>query len=95
MAAEQVSFSPTSLLDVKQSLVVHSVGGLTVLLLISILAVYKPAGLTPFASKGEPRALPRWVRASLISVAVLALVLVLLVMHGGHGPTMHSLHAPT
>jgi hypothetical protein len=31
----------------------------------------------------------------LISVAVLALVLVLLVMHGGHGPTMHSLHAPT
>ncbi|MEO6747467.1 MAG: hypothetical protein ABIN08_23535 [Caldimonas sp.] len=94
-AAGRVSFSSTSLLDLKQSLLVHSVGGLTVLLLISILAVYKPAGLTPFASKGERLALPRWARYALISAVVLTLVLALLVMHGGHGPTMHSPGAPT
>ena len=56
---------------------------------------YKPAGLTRFGSAGERRALPRWVRISLIVSATLTLVLALLVMHGGHGPTMHSLHTPS
>jgi len=68
---------------------------LIVLLLISMLAIYKPAGVTPLATRGEPSSLPRWVRVSLIAVGVLTLVLALLVMHGGHGPAMHSLHAPS
>jgi hypothetical protein len=44
-----------SLVGVKQSVLVHSVGELAVLLVISVLAVYKPAGITPFASGGELR----------------------------------------
>jgi hypothetical protein len=91
-AAEQGSFASPSLVHLKQSLLVHSVGGLMVLLLIDVLAIYNPAGLTPVASAGERRTLPQWVRLSLIVVAALALVLGLLVMHGGHGPAMHSLH---
>jgi hypothetical protein len=94
-ASGQASFSLSSLIDLKQSLLVHSVGGLIVLLLISVLAIYKPAGLTPLASDVEPRALPRWVRLSLIVAATLTIVLALLVMHGGHGPAMHSLHGPS
>ena len=94
-AAGQASFSLSSLIDLKQSLLVHSVGGLIVLLLISVLAIYKPAGLTPLASDVEPRALPRWVRLSLIVAATLKIVRALLVMHGGHGPAMHSLHGPS
>ena len=94
-AAGQASFSSSSLIDLKQSLLVHAVGGLIVLLLITVLAIYKPAGLTPFGSAGKTRALPRWVRVSLIVSAALTLVLALLVMHGGHGPAMHSLHAPS
>jgi len=95
VAAGQMTFSPTSAIALKQSLLVHSVGGLIVLLLISMLAIYKPAGVTPLATRGEPSSLPRWVRVSLIAVGVLTLVLALLVMHGGHGPAMHSLHAPS
>jgi hypothetical protein len=91
-AAQQASFASSSLVDLKQSLLVHSVGGLVVLILITVLAIYKPAGVTPFASAGERRTVPRWVRLSVIVVAALALVLGLLVMHGGHGPAMHSLH---
>ena len=94
-AAGKASFSSSSLIDLKQSLLVHSAGGLIVLLLICVLAIYKPAGLTPFASKGEPRELPRWVRVSLVVAASITIVLALLVMHGGHGPSMHSLHGPS
>lgn len=93
-AAGQMTFSPTSAVDLKQSLLVHSVGGLIVLLLVSILAIYKPAGLTPLATRGESRSLPGWVRVSLIAAGVLTLVLAMLVMHGGHGPAM-QLHAPS
>ncbi|MDQ6640100.1 MAG: hypothetical protein M3Z15_10645 [Pseudomonadota bacterium] len=98
-AAGQASFSSTSLADLKLSLLVHSVGGLVVLLVISVLAIYKPAGLTPFASRGEASAgvaaakfgpLPAWLRISLIFAISLALALALLVLHGGHGPAMHS-----
>ncbi len=94
-AAGQASFSSSSLIDLKQSLLVHSTGGLIVLLLISVLAIYKPAGLTPFARGGEPRTLPRWVRVSLIVAATLTIVLALMMVHGGHGPSMHSLHGPS
>lgn len=41
-AAAGVSFSATSLPDLKMSLLVHSIGGLVVLLAITVLAIYKP-----------------------------------------------------
>jgi predicted secreted protein len=101
-AAAQASFTATSEADLKLSLLVHSVGGLVVLLLVVVLAVYKPVGLTPFAGVAQPSApgwvatlrasLPTWVRVALLVAASLSLVLALLLLHGGHGPTMHSSH---
>jgi hypothetical protein len=73
-AASQGSFSPTSMVDLKQSMLAHSVGGLTVLLLISILAIHKPAGLTPLAGGGGSSALPKSVRLSLTVTAAFALI---------------------
>ena len=100
-AAAQVSFSSETSTDLKLSLVAHSVGGLLVLLVITVLAFYKPAGLTPLAGRRHALAegpatnssapTPRWVRRSLIVVAALALILGLLLLHGGHGPAMHSM----
>jgi hypothetical protein len=101
-AAARASFTAASEADLKLSLLVHSVGGLVVLLLVVVLAVYKPAGLTPFAGRAQPSApgsvatlrasLPTWVRVSLLVAASLSLVLALLLLHGGHGPAMHSAH---
>lgn len=39
-------------------LLMYSVGGLIVLLLSSVLAIYKQADLTPFGRAGNPQALP-------------------------------------
>jgi hypothetical protein len=98
-AAGQATFSSTSQTDLKLSLLVHALGGLVVLLVISVLAIYKPAGLTPLALRAgataegvvaEASPIPAWVRVSLILAMSLALVVALLVMHGGHGPAMHS-----
>jgi hypothetical protein len=103
-AASRVSFTATSLADLKMSLLVHSIGGLVVLFAILVLAIYKPSGLTPLAGRNtisrEGSAgvmvapLPRWLRLALLVIAVLSLLLALLLLHGGHGPAMHSSHAP-
>ena len=96
-AAAQVSFSASDSTDLKMSLLVHSVGGLVVLLAISVLAVYKPAGMTRFALRRAPtpdgkapdlRA-PPWVRVALWVAGACALAIALLALHGGHGPSMH------
>lgn len=99
-AAGRLSFSSEGSAELKMSLLVHSVGGLVVLLVITILAVYKPVGLTSFAKREEVRSAgnaassgaltPRWVRNSLIAATALALLVALLILHGGHGPAMHS-----
>lgn len=100
-AAAESSFSSASLAELKLSLLVHSAGGIIVLLMVTILAVFKPAGPTPFATRATARAestpaasasIPRWVRLSLIIATGLSLILGLLVLHGGHGPSMHMLH---
>jgi len=103
-AAAQMSFSLETSTDLKLSLLVHSLGGLVVLLIITVLAVYKPAGLTPFAGRRHALgaapaastgvATPPWVRRSLIVAGGLALLVGLLLLHGGHGPAMHSMSNP-
>jgi putative copper export protein len=102
-AASLTTFNPNSATDLKQMLLVHSIGGLAVLLVIAVLAIYKPAGLTPLAGQAvrvqgasalSGSSLPKWLRMSLIVAMSLAFVLALLLMHGGHGPSMHSLHTP-
>jgi Predicted integral membrane protein (DUF2269) len=95
-AASQASFSAMSLIELKQSLLVHSLGGLLVLLFISVLAVYKPAGVTPFVKRGAltidgSPPVPRWVRVCFVVSISLALFITLLMLHGGHGhPSMHA-----
>jgi hypothetical protein len=49
-----------------------------------------PAGVG--ADRGSPPRMPRWVKMSLILVAVLVLlvVIVMLIAGGGHGPSRHA-----
>lgn len=64
-----------SVFDLKLSMTVHAIGGVVVLLLPSVLAIYKRAGKTQLARRARfapagmaqgsvARALPRWVRAA-------------------------------
>ena len=65
----------------RTSLLVHAAGGLVILAIATILAIFKPVGRLGMGS--HP---PRWVKALAIStLALLALVLILAVM-GDHGP---------
>ena len=75
------------------SLLLHSAGGVLILLVAAGLGVYKPAGLTPWAEHGRRLAAvrpPRWVRLSLIGCAALVVALMLMVFAGQHGPAMHA-----
>lgn len=45
-AALAAPFQPNDLLEARQSLVLHSAGGLLVLLTVTVLSVYKPRGAT-------------------------------------------------
>jgi hypothetical protein len=101
-AAAQASFSFESSASLKLSLLAHAIGGLVVLLIISALAVCKPAGLTPLGGRRDVLAAappastpltPRWVRRSLIAAALIALLVGVLLLHGGHGPATHSMNA--
>ncbi len=73
------------------SMVVHAGGGLVVLLVATVLGIYKPRGLTPYGRRKEPGSdagTPGWVRASGFVVA--ALVALRLLLHlAGHGPHGH------
>lgn len=101
-AAAQATFSRTDLAGLKLSLLVHAAGGLAVLLVITVLAIYKPTGLTPYgirklqeqgvASLGnhaEVIEAPRWVTVLKVIAIVLLLLFVFMLLHGGHGPSAH------
>ncbi len=102
-AARAPIFNHATLLDLKMSMTVHAVGGLVILLVAIVLAIYKPAGLTPFArwrlrnvardaDGSAALSTPAWVRTATWISLVGALLLVLMLLHGGHGPGMHGLH---
>jgi hypothetical protein len=42
------------------------------------------------ADRGSPPGMPRWVKVSGIIVAVLVLLVVVLLVSGGHGPRRHA-----
>ena len=86
----------------KASLLVHAAAGLALLLVTTALAIYKPAGLTsrgaatlgrrkaPFAGSADASArAPRWVKQFAMVGLLLALLAVLALLHGGHGPSAH------
>jgi hypothetical protein len=100
-AAAQTAVSLQDFAGLQLSLLVHAVGGLGVLLVITALAIYKPAGLTPYGSRvlgtrsadtrngGSTTGLPRWVKGFLAIAVAFLLLLVAMLMHGGHGPGAH------
>lgn len=97
-AAFASTFSPTDFSGLRLSLLLHALGGLLLLLTIAVLAMYKPAGLTPYGARklrngrserAEPIRLPSWVKVFAFVSGIL-LLLVLVMLQGGHGPGMHA-----
>jgi len=94
-AAARTTFSSASLAGLRASMLVHAAGGLLVLLATTVLALYKPQGLTPFGVRKQPdgdaasnAGTPRWVNAVWAGIALFLLVIIML-LHGGHGPESH------
>ena len=96
-AAAQPAFSRIDFGELKVSLLVHAGVGLLVLLTITTLALYKPAGLTAYgrrkqageaSSRGIRSAIdaPRWVQVFKTIALVLAALFLVMMIHGGHGP---------
>ena len=73
--------------------VLHSVLAIVLLTIATVLAVYKPTGLTPFArSAGEPASpMPAWARVFAVLSAVVGVAYVVAHLHGA-GPAMHISH---
>jgi hypothetical protein len=91
-APATATFASSDLIGLRTSLVIHAAGGLLVLFSAIVLAVCKPAGLTPFGAgkleKGSC-ATPRWAKVCAAVLGVLLLVLAIMVVVGGHGPGAH------
>ena len=83
-AASDSAFSRSALAGLRGSLLLHAGGGLVVLLAATLLAVYKPAGITR-----EP--MPRWARVCGAVLVALLLLVALMLFSGRHGPGMHTL----
>jgi hypothetical protein len=70
----------------------HAAGGLLLLLVATVLAVYKPQGVTPYGARKTGResgSTPRWVKVFGIIGLVVILLLAILIVIGGHGPVRH------
>jgi hypothetical protein len=75
------------------SLALHAVGGLAILVATTVLAIYKPAGLTRLGARRlglERLPAPRWVKVGCAGGAVLVAVLLSMLIVGGHGPGAHA-----
>lgn len=91
-SAKDAAFSGGDLLALRTSLFVHAVGGMVVLMAIAALAIFKPRGLTVYGCRasGHPlESAPRWVKRWVVGLFVLAAVLAVMVLGGGHGPATH------
>lgn len=95
-AAAQATFGSGDLMGSRTSLLVHSVGGLAILLAAATLAIYKPSGMTRYGLRSQHAsvsaadgsdvfsvATPMWVK--LCGVLVFVLVLLISVMLFGAG----------
>jgi hypothetical protein len=101
-AAQALTFTPAELPDLKVSLLVHAAGGLVILLVATVLAIYKPAGITPRGLRFLDRThhntaslsagVPRWIKSFAVAGLLLILLAILALFHGGHGPGVHVLH---
>lgn len=104
-AAEALTFTATEFLDLKASLLAHAAGGLLVLLVATVLAIYKPAGITARGFKVlckqhgggaelvvSRASAPPWVKWFAVVGLLLVLLAVLAFFHGGHDPGAHVRH---
>ena len=86
-AASSEGFSVSTLAGTRASLLVHAAGGLVMLLAATALAVYKPAGITPFVERAA--VMPRWARIfGGAALGLLAIVIAMIAL-AGHGPHAH------
>ena len=100
VASQAGSLDPNSM-GVRMSLLVHAVGGLAFLLVATMLAIYKPAGVTKFGRRAQRQgegtlsatagsaAVPRWVKFSAAAAVVILLLLLSMALFGIHGPSGH------
>ncbi len=88
-AANGAGFAVGAHEGLRTSLVLHAGGGLVVLLGVTCLAVFKPAGLTPWVSHDRPSRLPGWVKWTFVASAGALMLLFLMLVGGGHGPSAH------
>jgi hypothetical protein len=82
-AAAQATFSHGDQVGLRMSLTMHAAGGLLILLAAAALAIYKPAGTI-----GAGR-IPRWVKVFGAAAGMLVVLVVAMVVAGGHGPSAH------
>lgn len=105
-AATTPGFSGADHVGPQASLLVHAGGGVLVLLAAVTLAIYKPQGLTRYGARqqrepvrstagADPAAVagvPPWVKVVGGVMIVLALLVVAMLLGGGHGPSAHMTH---
>jgi hypothetical protein len=103
-AAASATFSSADLIALRTSLLVHAGGGLLVLLAAVTLAVYKPRGMTRYGLRKQREqghgtlasgdesgtTTPRWVKVLGVIAIVLTLLVVAMLLAGGHGPGAHA-----
>jgi len=91
--AAETTLSSTDLRETRISLLAHAGGGLFVLLIATVLGVYKPWGLTAYGRRRQPgsestKATPTWVKVA--AIIVMALILLRIILHlSGQGPHQH------
>ena len=87
-AARAVSFDPAQFGGLGNSLLIHAIGGLVILLVAAALAIFKPRGRI-VAAQWRWSTMPGWVRVAVFATGVLVLALGIMVAGGHHGPGMH------
>lgn len=92
LAEQAAAQTQDDLSGLRLSLALHAAGGLVVLLATTVLAIWKPNGLTRWGTLAAHRArepVPRWVKVTLALTALMGLLLGFMLALGRHGPSAH------
>ena len=87
-AAAQGVGTDLDLSALRTSILVHAMGGLVVLLAATALAVYKPSGQLG-DSADMVAGMPDWVKIFGLITAIFVLLILAMILWGGHGPSVH------
>ena len=87
-AAQGVVGTDRDLSALRTSILVHAMGGLVVLLATAALAVYKPSGQLG-GSADMVAGMPVWVKIFGLITAIFVVLLLAMILWGGHGPSAH------